>query len=144
MSIKFFLNADGGSLAFRKEVDVVTYPASIWLTVDSVDVPTSVPTSSTVPSSSRDVGIYRNGLLRIGCSDPAATWTIQLYEGTVAGGSPNSEKMYKMLDSNISGTGDTTIKVEVFLVKYLWVQVTALSAGTMYIEWAPAEWEEVE
>jgi hypothetical protein len=144
MSVKFFLNADAGSLAFKKEVDVVTYPDDIWLTVDSVDVPTSVPTSSSVASSSKDVGVYRNGLLRIGCSDPAATWTIQLYEGTLPGGSANSEKMYKMLASDISGTGDTTVPVEVFMIKYLWVQVATLSTGTMYIEWAPAEWEEAD
>lgn len=140
-SLKFFLGAENGSLAFQKEVDVVVYPGSIWITVDSIDVPTSVPTSSTVASSSKDVAIYRNGLLRVGCSDPAATWSIQLYEGTTPGGSFNSEKMYKMLDGDISGVGDTTIPVQVFMVKYLWVQVLTLSSGTIYIEWAPAEWE---
>ena len=49
-----------------------------------------------------------------------------------------------MYDSEISGTGNTVVKVDVQGVKYLYVLVTALSTGTMYIEWAPLEWEEAE
>jgi hypothetical protein len=144
MSVKFFLNSSGGSLAFRKEADVVSYPDTAWIQVDFGDTPTFVPTSSSIESSSQDVGVYRNGLLRVVCNNEAATWSILMYEGVVTGPSPGGEKMSKMLDSDISGTGTTTIPVEVFMIKYLWVQVVTLSAGSLFLEWAPAEWEEVE
>lgn len=144
MSIKLFLDANGGSLAFKKEVDVVAYPDTVWLEVDTGDLPISLPTSSSIESLSQDVGIYRNGMLRIRTTDQAATWTIKCYEGTTPTPSPGGEEMCFMYDSEISGTGNTVIKVDVQGVKYLFVLVTALSTGTMYIEWAPLEWEEAE
>ena len=148
MSVKFLLNADGGSLAFKKEVDVVNYrPETIddpvWINVISGATPTAVPTSTSITTLSQDVGIYRNGMLRIVCSDPAATWSIQLYEGT-APTNRSGEVMAKMFNGDISGAGTTVIPVQVFMVKYLYVQVLTLSAGEMNIHWAPAEWEEVD
>lgn len=144
MSVKFFLGAEGGSLAFAKEADVVAYPASAWITVASGDVPTSVPTSSSIESLSKNVAPYRNGLLRVVCDDEAATWSIQVYEGTSPTPSPSGEKMSKMYNADVTGVGTTTIPIEVFMVKYMWVRVLTLSTGNISIEWAPAEWEEVE
>lgn len=145
MSVKFFLDANGGSLAFKKEVDVATYPELLWIEVLAGAVPVSVPTSSSIATQSQDVGIYRNGMLRIRTDDQAATWTIKCWEGTsAASNSPGANEMCFMYDTEISGTGNTVLKVDVQGVKYLFVQPTTLSTGKMYVEWAPLEWEEVD
>lgn len=145
MSGKFFLDASGGSLAFKKEVDVVVYPEVIWIEAIAGVVPISVPTSSSIESLSQDVGIYRNGMLRIRTSDQAANWTIKCWEGTsTSSPSPGMEEMCFMYDTEISGTGNTVLKVDVQGVKYLFVQPFVLSTGTIYIEWAPLEWESAE
>lgn len=141
MSVKFLLNANGGSLAFKKEVDVVTYVS--WIEdIGTGDVPVSAPTGVSIPTDSKDVSIYRNGAIRIICSDESATWTIRAYEGTDSGSAP--EKMAFMYDSEVSGTGTTVLGVEFFRVKYFYVCVTALSVGTLSIDYGPCEWEEAE
>ncbi len=150
MSIKFFLDADGGSLAFKKEQDVVSYGATgisnpVWISVTQgvTSFPTSIPTSTSIATYSQDVEIYRNGMLRLLCSDETATWEIQLLEGTFATDA-SGEKMCKMFNGSISGVGSTVIPVQVFMVKYLYVQIISLSTGVLDIRWAPAAWEEAE
>jgi hypothetical protein len=125
-SVKFFLNAKGGSLAFLKEMDSPKWSASLLL--EDLAAP-YVPTTL---EESLDLSKSRVAVLLLKPSDPEAVYTIR-----VMGYMKASEDMagYYLVDDGVyeNLSGNYAIGVNAQLLDNLSIAVDEITAGTLSV-----------
>jgi len=140
--IKFFLDSQGGTLAFLKEYDHAEFP-DVPHHLDLPTTPISVPSGVAIDQSTcvyvKDV---RNAVIKFHPSDVAATYSWSVYAGHETGvykaplDAPDAAgRLAKMDGYTATGqAGDQARIVSTFGHDWLFVHLESLSAGTMTIE----------
>lgn len=149
--LAFMLGADGGTLAFLKEQDYPTYPATPHHNA-------ALPGAFTPPSGTSingttcvDVRAYRSGTILIAPSDPAATYDLRVWEasrggtfgtGLADGATSALAKMYLIDGLTITGlSGNQSRAISLFQKDWIFVEIANLSAGNCTVQVGVAEYE---
>ncbi len=138
MSLKLFLDAAGGSLAFRKEADSADWDNSIYITNAEAVTPTN-PVSA--GPNSLDVTNYRHAMILVEAAVPADT-----YDLNILGGAKSSNiDSWMVVDGGdyVGLSGSILIGVDCFGYDYLGFEF-ANTTSSYNVEVAYIPYEEVE
>lgn len=138
MALKFFLNADGGALAFKKVSDVADYDNSVYV-ADAHSTMTSLTANppSVNPTYALNVKLCAEAMVLI---NPAATATVAVYLGFESG---NIAGWFAPPGNSYAVTGKTIVGINTQGADYLTIVVTA-STGNVGVELIPIPYEETE
>lgn len=136
---KFFLDANGGSLAFKKEADSADWDNSIYVVgAQAVSLPGTVAAGSTV----LDVTNYRHAMILVVADVPA-----DLYDLTIIGGTKSSNvSTWLPIDGGdyLETSGSKLIGVDCFGYDYLTFEFSnTSSAYSVEIAYIPYEENDV-
>lgn len=141
-ALRFLLGSEYPTMAFRAEKTTVVWPETPH--VDGLgfgDTPDTVPASSAaIVADAVVVSAVQTAAVRFVPSDPAATYSFQLYGANL--GDEAMDAIRLASDAGLSGR--VRMKVDVQDLDYLFVQISALSAGTIDVEVALVEFFEDE
>lgn len=138
---KIFIGAEGAALAFEKLSGAATWPETAHIDAGGVATP---PSGAAIATDSFDATNYYEIVLHITPSELAATWSLSIYHAKKGGGI-NSTEMYKLRLSELTDeTGRVCAKVDTRGLDYIYVNVDAVSAGTVTVEVAPVEFDDGE
>jgi len=141
MAEKFFLNADGGSLAFMKEQDFADWDNSVY----EADAGSNMAALPAIPFDTATQKIIetsnvRKCIISFRRTDSGATIDFDIYGGI---DSTNQVGWYFMDGGDYASIDkDILVGVDVLGVDYVTVLVTAVSAGTLGIDMAIVPFEE--
>jgi len=125
-ALTFFLNAQGGSLAFVKEADVASFSADFGPLPlhSSVSSPATPPDNGDYATLAINVTDYRSGVLQVRPDNVAAEYTIQLW-GAVSTNTQDPQ-MFKLLDGKFTDlAGTVTLPLMFFGLTHFWVGIEA-------------------
>jgi hypothetical protein len=132
-SLKFFLNAKGGSLAFLKEMDSPDWSKSAFLVGLSTGYAPSVEESLNLSS-------VRCAVILIKPSNPSATYSFKVMGYMESGNIPGWYMVDDGYFSDISGNYAVGINGQ--LVNRLSIEVVSVSAGSLSVDIAPIPFED--
>jgi hypothetical protein len=132
--LKFFLDAEGGSLAFLKEKDYADFVVSDFRTASGVEAYGALPAKDA--AGTLLVKDVRNALIAFVPVDPAAVYSFVVYSQTET--QQAEMQVWKVMDGGVytDRSGPLEIGVDVFGPSSITVLVTALSVGNLHIEMA--------
>jgi len=139
---KFFLDASGGSLAFKKEQDYPDWDNAVYVSGADVTL-ASLPASDFSETSKQlDVTNIRRAILLIKLDTEADTYDFTIYGGANSG---NILGWYP-LDGEVrtSESGSKLIGVDVFGYEYLTVLFVTPPSNGCDVEMAPVPYEETD
>lgn len=123
MGLKFFLDAEGGSLAFLKEQDFADYDNAVYRLVSAVD---TVPFPAPGDPETLDVKDVRNALISFVPTNVLDSYSFFVWGYT---GSQNANmQAWTRLDGGLYQDEQfaLTIGVDVFGIEWLYVQIVQI------------------
>jgi len=138
--LTFFIDAEGGTLAFQKEED-----AAVFTNLHAGVGPATParPQAGAILTDCIEVSAARSAAVMLWPTDPTATYTLRILVGSKTGPrgtgdplAPNPSAALAVLDG-YEGTGlvgAQTRSLSVFGWDWLWVEIEGLSAGTMDVD----------
>ena len=138
MTAKIYLDNLGGSFSLYKEREIATWdedgPQRSAISAETL--PDDLPESL---EEGFDVSTVRTIIVRIIPSDLAATWSIKAYGGVLV--EPEEDRDWDLLDGGeySNKTGRMLIKIDVVGIDYVHIAVSAVSAGTIDINYGLVE-----
>ena len=135
-TLKFFLDSDGGALAFRKLMDYADFDSSVYVS-DAHSSMTALTADPPLVNASYtlDVQEISQAIVLV---NPAATCDIDIYLGVESSNIPG---WYAPIDNSYSLTEKGIIGVDTQGVHYLTLVVTA-STGDVGVELVPIPYDE--
>lgn len=138
MTAKIYLDNRGGSFSLYKEKEVATWneEGPYRSDVEAETFPDDLPA---VFAGGFDVRSVRTIMIRIVPSDLSATWSIKVYGGVLV--DPEEDRDWDLLDGGdyTNRSGRLLIKVDVVGLDYVHVFVSALSTGTISVNYGLVE-----
>jgi len=138
---KFFLNSEGGALAFKKEEDTVKFPDTPMAVVSSNAIPPPPGVDGDSPPDVDrflDVSSFRSALLCVSTSSPSTTYSLSYFMAKKTGVAKDVPFMF---DFEFDLSGNIARGIDVSLFDKIYVMPVEVSGGSVTVEVGVALWD---